>query len=129
MFRNTLRALALSAATMTAAVTGVVATPTAAHADPVGGRVVHRETVEARCAHTWTLALRGGETTRIRVSGDGDTCLELRVYDEFDNLVAIDTLGLRDDRQAFVTPKWTGKFKVKITNCGSVYNKYVMILD
>ncbi len=124
MFRRAFCALVL-----TASVGAMFTTPSVASADPVGGSIVKSYTVEARSTDTLTVTLRGGETTRIRLSGDGDTCLELRVYDENGNLVASDTVGLGDDREVFVRPKWTGKFSIKVANLGTVYNRYVIALD
>jgi hypothetical protein len=100
-----------------------------AQAGPQGGRKVIRDEVNPVSTDTWTFVLRGNQATRIRLSGDGDTCLELRVYDQNGNLVAADTLGFGDDRQVFVTPRWTGPFKIKITNLGAVSNSYILVLD
>jgi len=100
-----------------------------AKADPVGGPKRTYERVLRYDTDSYTVNFRGGEVTRISLSGDGDTCLELRVYDEFGNLIASDTRGSGDDRQVCVRPKWTGPFTVKIRNLGSVYNDYVLIMD
>ncbi|MDB5307934.1 MAG: hypothetical protein JWO38_2136 [Gemmataceae bacterium] len=129
MFHRTVRALAVSAAMLTAAVTALVVTPTTAHADPIGGLKGGTYVVEERSSDSFVVTLRAGEITRIRLSGDGDTCLELRVCDENGNLVASDTLGGGDDRKVFIKPKWTGKFKVKVTNIGPMANKYRIVLD
>lgn len=98
-------------------------------ADPVPGKLVQKDVVQANSTDSYTVKLRSDEPTRIRLSGDGDTCLELRVYDENGNLVASDTRGFGDDREVTITPKWTGKFTVKIRNLGFVYNRYVLVLD
>src|SRR5262245_670868 len=121
----------LTALALTAGVAALTATPNTAAANPVapGGKIVRVETVPATTTDVYTVTLRGQEATRIRVSGDGDTCLELRVYDEFGNLVASDTLGLGDDRMVLITPKWTGQFKVKVANLGKVSNKYIIVMD
>ncbi len=98
-------------------------------ADPVGGEIVKVDNVKAHHTDIWTVRLYGDETTRIRLSGDGDTCLELRVYDENGNLVASDTYGYGDDRQVVIRPYWTGSFRIKIRNLGSVSNNYVLVVD
>ena len=114
---------------MALAAAGCLLGASMAKADPVEGKIVHRDRVEARSVDTYTVWLRGGETTRIRLSGDGDTELNLCVYDESGRLVASDTLGSGDDRMVFVTPAWTGPFKIKTVNRGCVYNRYILILD
>lgn len=129
MFRQTVKTFCLWTAGLFLAGTTVVATPTVARADPLGGRIVKVDTVRGGYTDTWTFALMGRETTRIRLEGDGDTCLELRVYDENGNLVAADTAGWGDSREVLVTPRRTGKFQVKIKNVGRIPNTYVMVLD
>lgn len=107
----------------------LTATNEVAKADPVGGTQIASYVVKGNTNDVYNVKLRGGEQTRIRISGDGDTCLELRVYDENGNLVASDTQGFGDDRGVLITPKWTGMFTVKIRNLGSVGNKYVIKMD
>jgi hypothetical protein len=61
----------------------------------------------------------------ITVIGDGDTDLDLYVYDENGNLIEHDA-DYTDDCVVTFTPKWTGNFKIKIVNRGRVYNSYVI---
>jgi len=72
---------------------------------------------------TWTVTLYGYEDYVIEVDGDGDTDLDLYVYDENGNCVGSD-----DDRLDYcvvrITPRWTGKFEIRIVNRGNVYNNY-----
>ena len=81
------------------------------------------ETVKANTCDVYEITLKQGESFYIYVSGDGDTDLDLFVYDENGNLVGSD---VEDDDACLcvVTPKWTGKFKIKIKNLGNVYNRY-----
>jgi hypothetical protein len=120
----------LSGLTLVGVLAALTACSGAAKADPVpkaplGGTYV----VAANTTDVFTVTCRGGELTRVRLGGDGDTCLELRMYDEFGNLVAADTLGFGDVREVRVVPKFTGPFKVKVTNIGSVSNKYTLVID
>ena len=61
---------------------------------------------------------------RVFVSGDGDTDLDVYVYDEDGNLVA------SDDECCEGGIAWTpcriGKFTIKVINRGSVYNCYTI---
>lgn len=102
--------------------------PTAAFADPAGGSKGGVTTVKAHSTDVYEVVFRGGEATEIAISGDGDTCLELRVYDENGRLVASDTFGGGDDRHVVVRPKWTGEFTVKVKNLGPVSNQYAIVM-
>ena len=81
------------------------------------------ETVKANASDIYNVTLKKGETFYIDVAGDGDTDLVLFVYDENDNMGDSDVEG-DDECLCVVTPKWTGKFKIKIKNYGNVYNRY-----
>lgn len=70
-----------------------------------------------------TLRFKGGENAVVTISGDGDTDLDLLVYDENGNLVASDTGGSDNCRVRFY-PKKSGAFKIKVKNLGNVYNHY-----
>lgn len=107
----------------------VSSTNQTAQASPVGGTIKASYTAKPNTNEVYNPTFYGGESVRIRVSGDGDTPLELRIYDENGNLVASDTAGFGDDRGVVFTPKWTGKFTVKVRNTGTVGNKYVIMMD
>lgn len=91
----------------------------------VGGPVRHYDTVRAGATDTYNISFRGGELAMIIVSGDGDTDLDLYVYDNNGNFIASDT-DYSDDCVVSFTPRWTGNFRVKIVNRGRVYNRYVI---
>ncbi len=75
---------------------------------------------------TWTVTFAGGFKAAVAVVGDGDTDLDLYVYDENDNLVAKSD-GPRDRESVSWTPRWTGKFKIKVVNRSRfVSNRYVI---
>ena len=77
---------------------------------------------------TWTFTFRGGEYAYVIVSGDGDTDLDLYIYDENGNLIDSDTDDT-DDCVCSFTPRWTGKFYIKIKNRGRVYNNYELLIN
>jgi hypothetical protein len=97
----------------------------AAQADPLGGAKQQTTSVVAGGTDTYRLMLMGGEDTIIRVRGDGDTDLDLLVYDENGNLVASD-VNLGDSCTVHMRPRWTGPFIIKVVNRGSVYNAYTI---
>ena len=88
----------------------------------------HHDRVNAYSTDTYTIRFRGNERACVIVSGDGDTDLDLYIYDANGNLVASDT-DYSDDCVCIWTPAWTGSFKIKIVNRGSVYNAYVMAVN
>lgn len=94
----------------------------------VGGpkRIVDR--VLGGYTDTWTIRFRGGEPAYVVVSGDGDTDLDLYVYDQNGNLIDSDT-DSTDDCVAAFNPRWTGVFYIKIKNLGRVYNRYVLVTN
>ena len=79
--------------------------------------------VKANTTDVWTVTLKAGVRYTVRVCGDGDTDLDLFVYDENGNLIDSDDDSL-DLCYCHVTPKWTGTFKIKVKNLGDVYNDY-----
>jgi len=84
--------------------------------------------VNSRSSDTYKIKFRGEEQAIIGVRGDGDTDLDLFVYDENNNRICSDTDGT--DRMVCAwTPAWTGKFKVKVKNLGSVFNRYCLLTN
>lgn len=91
----------------------------------VGGASKTLESVKANATDRYTIKFYGGEVAEIFVSGDGDTDLDLYVYDDNGNLIEKDD-DYTDDCYCRWTPRWTGSFTVKIVNRGNVYNRYTM---
>jgi hypothetical protein len=113
-----LTALILAASTSFAAVVG-------------RGTASTVETVKAGETDSYQEWFVSGEQAGAIVSGDGDTDLDLYVYDEYGNLICkSETYG--DDEVCTWTPTFNSigarQFKVKIMNRGSVYNNYTILL-
>lgn len=92
------------------------------------GAITHRDSVNARSYDDYKISFYGGEVARVAVVGDGDTDVDLYVYDENGHLIAKD-----DDRTAecvvsFV-PRWTGPFRVRVVNNGYVYSNYLLLTN
>lgn len=87
------------------------------------GRI--RTVVNTRGNDVFRVAFRGGEPARILVSGDGDSDLDLYVYDENGNLVCKDD-DATDDMVCGWTPRWTGQFRIVVRNTG-VANQYILV--
>lgn len=89
----------------------------------VGGSIYRHDCVRGNATDVWRFRFRGGETAYVVVSGDGDTDLDLYVYDENGNLITQD-IDLTDQCVVAFTPRWTGYFTIKIKNRGSIMNCY-----
>jgi hypothetical protein len=68
------------------------------------------------------------QLAEIVVRGDGDTDLDLYVYDSNGNLVAKDD-DYTDRCYVSWVPRWTGRFTVKIVNRGPIPNNYHLVTN
>ena len=91
----------------------------------VGGPKYHRDRVLAHDYDVYEVTFRAGELARVTVNGDDDTDLDLYIYDSNWNLITKD-IDYLDLCICTWTPRWTGKFYIKIVNLGNVYNQYVL---
>jgi hypothetical protein len=96
-----------------------------AHAGTVGGSTRTVEQVKANITDVYNLSFIAGQEAIVDVKGDGDTDLDLYIYDSSGNLITKDE-DYTDHCVARWTPKWTGKFTIKVKNRGGVPNDYVM---
>lgn len=81
--------------------------------------------IDAYSSRTFRFTLRGDEYTRIDVRGDGDTDLDCWLYDENGNEVDSD-LDYTDWCILEVRPRWTGAFRLRVSNLGRVWNGAVI---
>ncbi len=100
----------------------------AAHRGAVNGPSRHYDTVNGKSIDTYQINFIANQLAEIVVSGDGDTDLDLYVYDSNGNLIDSDT-DYTDDCYVSWVPRWTGRFVVKIINRGPVYNRYVILTN
>ena len=63
------------------------------------------------------VTLRGGELTVVFVKPEGNTDLELGVYDQNNNLIGGTNCPAAGCYVRW-TPRWTGDFTIKVTNLG-----------
>ena len=92
------------------------------------GPIRHTDSVNANHTDRYTISFRGGEEAIVIVNGDGDTDLDLFIYDENGNFITSDT-DSTDNCVCTFNPRWTGPFTIKIKNYGNVYNRYVLITN
>lgn len=96
---------------------------TAAVKGLVGGPAYTIERVEAQTSDIFAVEFEGGEYAEVAISGDGDTDLDLYVFDENENLIC-SSLDAGDDEYCKWSPRWTGTFYIQIQNLGTLYNEY-----
>lgn len=101
--------------------------PTVASATVLNvGREVGSGTAPAIGSRWYTTNFVGGYTAGVLISGDGDTDLDLYIYDENGNLVCSSTTS-GDDEGCSFTPLWTGSFRIEVRNLGRLYNNFDII--
>ncbi|MDX1948011.1 MAG: hypothetical protein SFU86_21610 [Pirellulaceae bacterium] len=105
------------------AVLGVLALVPMVNADPVGGGVCRDATAYAHGTRDFDIVLHGGEVTVFTLSGDGDSDLDLYIYDENGNLIGSDT-GYSDEARVAIRPYWTGHFTIRVVNRGGILNNF-----
>ena len=88
----------------------------------------HTDIVKANHTDNYRIYFYRGEEAEVLVIGDGDTDLDLYVYDDNGNLVASDT-DFSDNCYVSWTPRRSGYFTVKIKNLGNVPNCYLLMKD
>lgn len=94
----------------------------------VGGPGQNYSSVYGNSTDTYEISFIVGELAEIALSGDGDTDLDLRVFDSNGNLIAQD-IDYTDACYVSWVPKWTGRYIVKIINQGPILNNYVLITN
>jgi hypothetical protein len=78
-----------------------------------------------RGTEQYRFTFRGGEFAAVTVLGDGDTRLDLYIYDAGGNLVT-SHVGPGDKRLATWVPNWTGAYTIQIVNRGTRWNWYTL---
>jgi hypothetical protein len=92
------------------------------------GPIVHHDQVYARHYDDFAVNFYAGELARVAVVGDGDTDLDLYIYDANGNLIVADT-DYSDRCLVQFVPRWTGAFRIRVVNNGYVSNRYVLMTN
>ncbi len=81
--------------------------------------------LNGRCYQDSVVTFIGGERAEVAIDGDDDTDLDLFIYDQNGNLIISDTRA-GDAAGVYWTPRWTGPFRIRVVNLGTVWNHYVI---
>lgn len=94
----------------------------------VGGPGKKVTSVYGNSSDAYQVRFVANSLAEVFISGDGDTDLDLYVYDSNGNFITKDD-DYSDDCYVSWVPKWTGNFIIKIVNRGPIYNQYVMLTN
>jgi hypothetical protein len=94
----------------------------------VGGPGERFNYVYGNSADYYDVKFIAGELAEILVIGDGDTDLDLLVYDSNGHLIAYDT-DYTDRCYISWVPAWTGRYTVKLVNRGPILNNYHLLTN
>lgn len=94
----------------------------------VGGPGQNNSYVDGNETDIYEISFIEGKLAEIGLEGDGDTDLDLYVYDSLGNPIVEDE-DYTDQCYVSWVPKWTGKFEVRIVNRGPILNNYVLITN
>lgn len=83
--------------------------------------------VAGHSADVYNVKFRDGESAIVAMTSDGDTDLDLYVYDEKGNLICQDT-DCTDSPICEWTPARTGLFRIKVVNRGNVFSTYELVI-
>lgn len=91
----------------------------------VGGPKGQYDRVYGKDVNSYQVKFWASELAEVCVSGDGDTDLDLYVYDANGNLIGSDT-DYTDECVVRWVPAWTGTFIIKVVNRGALYNNFAI---
>lgn len=94
-----------------------------AHAGHIRGPQSGSARCEAYGSVTYYETFRGGEMAEVAIQGDGDTDLDLFVYDMNGRLVAQGTGYTDRELVRWFVPS-TGTYRIVVRNLGNVWNRY-----
>lgn len=114
--------------TMLSLIASIEAAKDGANRGAVNGPGKTVDVVSANGTDNYQISFVAGYLAEIVVSGDGDTDLDLYVYDSNGHLIAKDD-DYTDDCYVNWVPAWTGRFIVKVVNRGRVANRYILLTN
>lgn len=94
----------------------------------VGGPASINRTVDGEAINLYEVSFKKGELAEILLVGDGDTDIDLFVFDSLENLIEKDD-DYTDRCYVSWVPKWTGKYVIVVKNLGPIYNNFTLLIN
>ena len=100
---------------------------TVAFAGPTRGPASGVRRVNARSTMIFHETFRAGEIATVSIAGDGDTDLDIYVFDANGNLITR-AIGLSDRETVSFMPVVTSTFRIEVRNLGKVWNEFAIVM-
>lgn len=94
-----------------------------ADAGRIPGPGIDTAVCQARGSVTYFDTFRGGEIARVAIVGDGDTDLDVFVYDMQGRLI-VQGIGRTDREVVTWVPNGTQQYRIVVRNLGNVWNRF-----
>ncbi len=94
----------------------------------IGGPYTLLKRVNNNSTNTYSVNFLAGELAEVAIIGDGDTDLDLLVFDQSGNLISADS-DYTDRCYVSWIPKWTGEYTIVVKNLGSTFNEFILITN
>lgn len=120
--------LAVGDANLLAVIASVEKTIGDATRGAYGGPKISYDRVLANSIITYSVTFNAGLLAEVGIIGDGDTDLDLYIYDLNGNLIVADT-GYSDSAYVSFFPYYTVPFTIKVVNRGKVYNNFTIMTN
>jgi len=94
----------------------------------VGGPRMHSSRILSRSSHSYEFTFQGSKKASIAIVGDGETDLDMFIYDEQGKLVGVSD-GQWDNELMYWRVEKAQKYRIEVRNVGKIYNDYVIITN
>lgn len=92
----------------------------------VGGAGSWVRDIAARSSVSYQMRAQGGYLWNVIAAGDGDTDVDMEVFDQNGNLICRD-IAPYTRASCSIIPAWTGTFTVRISNLGNVWTRTLVM--
>ena len=94
----------------------------------VDGPYYVEDRVYSNSSERYSCKFWSNQLAEVAIVGDGDTDLDLYIYDSNGNLITKDDSTSGNAYCSWI-PAWTDTFVIKVVNRGSVYNDFILVTN